>query len=72
MVHAGEMSALGDTDERLQQLDRQYRAKARAEVEAAEKLAKGAGVVRGQGDLLADVLLVIGKHQDIEQLKRVK
>lgn len=55
------MSAPGDSDARLQQLDALYRAKARAEVEAAEKLAKGAGVVRGQGDPLADVLLVKGE-----------
>lgn len=55
------MSASGDTDARPQQLDGLYRAKARAEVEAAEKLAKGADVVRGQGDLLADVLLVKGE-----------
>lgn len=64
------MSALGDTDERLQQLDRQYRAKARAEVEAAEKLAKGAGVVRGQGDLLADVLLVKGEPGAEDRAKK--
>lgn len=55
------MSDSGDTKHAPQRLDDLYRAKARAEVVAAEKLASGADVVRGQGDLLADVLLVKGE-----------
>lgn len=55
------MSDTGDTEHAPQRLDDLYRAKARAEVAAAEKLVTGADVVRGQGDLLADVLLVKGE-----------
>ena len=55
------MNDPGDTERELQRLDDLYRAKARAEVDAAEKLATGTGVVRGQGDVLADVLLVKGE-----------
>ncbi len=49
-----------DTSPEAARIDALYRAKARAEVAAAEALIAGAGVVRGQGDLLADVLLVKG------------
>lgn len=55
------MSAQADTDARLRRLDTLYRAKARAEVDAAERLVPGKDLVRGQGDVLADVLLVKGE-----------
>lgn len=41
-------------------IDRLYRAKARAEIAAAEEAARASGGVRGQGDVLAEVLLVKG------------
>lgn len=42
-------------------LDGLYRAKARAEIADAEKHARPTGGVRGQGDVLAEVLLVKGE-----------
>lgn len=55
------MSDPADTSPEAVRIDALYRAKARAEVDPAEALAPGATVVRGQGDLLADVLLVKGE-----------
>jgi len=54
------MTEPADTSAEAARIDALYRAKARAEVAAAEALLPGATVVRGQGDLLADVLLVKG------------
>lgn len=54
------MTEPADTSPEAARIDALYRAKARAEIAVAEALASGAGVVRGQGDLLADVLLVKG------------
>lgn len=42
-------------------IDRLYRAKARAEIAAAGKAARPSGGIRGQGDVLAEVLLVKGE-----------
>lgn len=55
------MTRATDTSAEAARIDALYRAKARAEVDAAEALVPGAAVVRGQGDLLADVLLVKGE-----------
>ena len=55
------MSSPQDTGDSARKIADRYRAKARAEVDAAEALVPGASVVRGQGDLLADVLLVKGE-----------
>ena len=55
------MSEKADTSAEAARIDALYRAKARAEVDVAEALVPGANVVRGQGDLLADVLLVKGE-----------
>ncbi len=54
------MSEPQDSSAEARRIDALYRAKARAEVAAAEALVPGAGVVRGLGDPLADVLLVKG------------
>ena len=53
------MSEAPDIARETERLDALYRAKARAEIEAAEALVSGS-VVRGQGDPLALVLLVKG------------
>ena len=50
-----------DTSGEARRIDGLYRAKARAEIAAAESVAKAAGGVRGQGDVLAEVLLVKGQ-----------
>lgn len=55
------MTRASDTSAEAARIDALYRAKARAEVDAAEALVPGATVVRGQGHLLADVLLVKGE-----------
>lgn len=55
------MTRAADTSAEAARIEALYRAKARAEVDAAEALVPGAAVVRGQGDLLADVLLVKGE-----------
>lgn len=54
------MSERPETLREAARLDAVYRAKARAEVAAAEALVPG-GVVRGQGNVLAEVLLVKGE-----------
>ncbi len=54
------MNEPADTSAEAARIDVLFREKARAEVDAAEALVPDAGVVRGQGDLLADVLLVKG------------
>lgn len=50
-----------DIAERARYLDSLYREKAVAEIAAAERLTEGKGAVRGQGDPLAEVLLVKGE-----------
>lgn len=50
-----------DTSEEARRIDGLYRAKARAEIAAAESVARASGGVHGQGDVLAEVLLVKGK-----------
>ena len=60
MVHAAAINEPSDTAPEARRLDELLRAKARAEIAAAEELVSGKGVVRGQGDPLADVLLVKG------------
>jgi hypothetical protein len=61
MVPAAAMSKQVDTAAEAQRLDGLYRAKARAEIAAAEALVTGARAVRGQGDVLAEVLLLKGE-----------
>ncbi|MRS12036.1 MAG: hypothetical protein EG823_03070 [Actinobacteria bacterium] len=55
------MSESAETAAEAKRLDALYRAKARVEIDAAEALVKGASIVRGQGDMLAYVLLVKGE-----------
>lgn len=55
------MSAGPDITREASRLDALYRAKARAEIDAAEALAHTSQPVRCQGDELADVLLVKGE-----------
>jgi len=55
------MSEAPDSATEARRIDALYRAKARAEADEAEALVPGEGVVRGQGDLLASVLLVKGE-----------
>lgn len=55
------MSEQADTAAEAKRLDGLYRAKARAEIAAAEARVTGARVVRGQGDVLAEVLLLKGE-----------
>lgn len=50
-----------DAPDSVTRLDRLYRTKARAEIAEAERFARPAGDVRGQGDVLAEVLLVKGE-----------
>lgn len=54
------MSGLPDTGPESRRLDAVYRAKARAEIGRADARAEPEGRVRGQGDVLAEVLLVKG------------
>lgn len=54
------MSEAPDTGKDPQRIEALFREKAAAEIAMAEKLVPGAGLVRGQGDVLADVLLVKG------------
>lgn len=55
------MSEAPDTMGEAERLDTAFRAKAAAEIAAAEAPVRAAGAVRGQGDLLAEVLLVKGE-----------
>lgn len=64
------MSEPDDIAAETRRLDAVFRAKARAEVDAAEALVPGAGAVRGQGDLLADVLLVKGEPGSGDRAKK--
>ncbi|MDO8847420.1 MAG: hypothetical protein Q7W51_03395 [Coriobacteriia bacterium] len=64
------MSSPQDTDDGARRVEDLYRAKARAEVDAAEALVPGASVVRGQGDVLADVLLVKGEPGPGDRAKK--
>lgn len=64
------MTGPADTEASLERLDELFREKARAEVDAAERLVSGADVVRGQGDLLADVLLVKGDPGPADTAKK--
>lgn len=55
------MSDAATTSAEAARLHELYRAKARAEIAEAEKVARATGAVRGQGDVLAEVLLVKGE-----------
>lgn len=55
------MSDPADITVEAQRLDALFRAKARAEIAVAEGIAGDGGAVRGQGDELAEVLLVKGE-----------
>lgn len=63
------MTEPDDISQEAQRVDALYRAKARVEIEAAEALVSGPGVVRGQGDHLADVLLVKGSPGSTDREK---
>lgn len=55
------MSGSPDTERVARHAESVYRDKARTEIAQAEALVTGKGSVRGQGDLLAEVLLIKGE-----------
>jgi hypothetical protein len=59
-----------DTGSDARRIETLYREKAAAEIAMAEKLVPGAALVRGQGDALADVLLVKGEPGSGDLKKR--
>lgn len=61
MVQAAAVSSTDDTAAEVVRLDEVCRAKAREEIALAEQAARATGGVKGQGDVLAEVLLVKGK-----------
>jgi hypothetical protein len=61
MVRPGQIADSPETLAEAKRLDVACRAKAKAELAAAEKVAKPAGGVRGRGDVLAAVLLLKGE-----------